>query len=440
MNKPRLTFYGGVGAVTGANFLFETGTKRVLIDCGLLQGLPSAEATNAEPFDYDVTTIDYLFVTHGHIDHIGKIPKLVKDGFKGTIYSTAATKEISKLMLEDMAHITDMNSRETGTLALYDMQDVEKSFSQWETIEYHAPKDFGDFVLEVLDAGHILGSSMYKFTFPSEKSILFTGDTGNTPAPLEHDTDTITGLTYLLIDSVYGDRNHPSPEERDKNFKEIVNKAATQGSTMLIPAFSLERTQVLLFELHNLFKSGAVPRIPVFLDSPLAIKVTEVYEQYFGNLFDFAGLKSTVEVRDSKEIDAHQGAKIILAGSGMSTAGRILAHEMRYLPDPNAILLLVGYQAAGTLGRQLQSGQRTVVIHNQKIPIQAQIMTIDGFSAHKDSDHLVEFVSHTKDTLKQVFVVMGEPKSEIFLAQRLHDELGLKATVPQRGDSVELDI
>jgi metallo-beta-lactamase family protein len=452
--KPILTPYGGVGAVTGANFLFETGTLRVLVDCGLLQGLPDADKTNSEQFDYDPASIDFLFVTHSHIDHIGKIPKLVKEGFRGIIYSTPETKEIAKLMLDDMAHIAESNERDRGTPALYRQQDVLASMLLWQTLQYHEPKKFADFILEVFDAGHILGSAMYKFTFPSGRSILFTGDTGNSPSPLERDTDIVTGLTYLLMDSVYGDRNHEPPEERDRKFKELVKGIVDRKGTLLIPAFSLERTQVLLHALHNIFKSGEVPQAPVFLDSPLAIRVTAIYEKIAklykpevqaeikrdGDIFTFPMLKSTTETRDSKEIENVRGPKIILAGSGMSTAGRVLVHEARYLPDPNATILFAGYQAPGTPGRAIQDGNRTVYIRGEKVPVNATIATIGGFSAHKDSDHLVEFVSHTKDTLKTVFVAMGEPKSEIFLAQRLHDELGVKAVVPQRGDRIELDL
>jgi metallo-beta-lactamase family protein len=459
--KPVLTCYGGVGAVTGANFLLETGTKRVLIDCGLLQGLPSADQTNAEPFDYDPASIDYVFITHSHIDHIGKVPKLVKDGFKGVVYSTEETKELAKLMLEDMAHIADSNFREKGTPPIYTSHDVEVALGLWQPLKYHDPKDFGDFTLEVFDAGHILGSAMYKFIFEPgnlpagrQGSIMFTGDTGNSPSPLERDTDKIVGVDYLLMDSVYGDRNHETPEERDRKFKEIIQGAVKRGGAVVIPTFSLERTQVLLFELHNLFKSGAVPQIPVFLDSPLAIRVTAIYEKISslykpevqaeiksdGDIFNFPKLKATTETRDSKEIINVPGAKIILAGSGMSTAGRVLSHEAIYLPDPNATLLFVGYQAPGTPGRLIQGGAKSVLIKGANVPIRAHIETINGFSAHKDSDHLVEMVSDTKDTLKTVFVCMGEPKSEIFLAQRLHDELGVHAVVPKRGDSFELDL
>jgi metallo-beta-lactamase family protein len=438
--KPALTCYGGVGAVTGANFLLETESLRVLIDCGLLQGLPDADKTNAEKFDYEPSSIDLLFITHAHLDHIDKVPKLVKDGFKGIIYSTEETKEIARLMLEDMVHITESNAVAKATLPLYGMPDVEAAMALWQPLKYHEPKDFKDYMLELYDAGHILGSAMYKFTFPSGRSILFTGDTGNSPAPLEKDTEFVPGLSYLLIDSVYGDRNHEKPEVRDKKFEDIVADTGKRGGTLLIPAFALERTEVILFELKRIFDAGSVKAIPVFLDSPLAIKVLEIYEKKMGHMFDFKSLKETAEVRDSKEILNIQGAKIILAGSGMSTAGRIQIHEAHYLPDPNATLLFAGYQAAGTLGRQIEDGAKSVMIKNVSVPVKARIVTINGYSAHKDSDHLVDFVSHTKDTLKACFVVMGEPKSEIFLAQRLHDELGVKAIVPQRGDRFELDL
>jgi metallo-beta-lactamase family protein len=444
MNKPTLTGFGGVGAVTGANFLLEIGDKRVLVDCGLLQGVPNADSLNAGEFDYDPSTIDYLFITHSHIDHIGKIPKLVKDGFRGVIHSTNETREIAKLMLADMAHIVDEHAREEGKIPLYGLDDVEKSFNLWHDLNYHEPKHFGEgdagFTLELYNAGHILGSAMYKFTRGSGRSILFTGDTGNSPAPLEHDTEPVEGLDYLLIDSVYGDRNHETPEVRDEKFKAIIKEAAENNRTVVIPTFSLERAQVLLYQLRNLFDSGEVREIPVFLDSPLAIRVTNIYERAFGDVFDFPKLRETVMVRESKDIDSVHGAKIILAGSGMSTAGRVQAHEMRYLPDPKAIVLFVGYQAPNTLGRTIQSGEKHVYIKGERIPVRARIESIDGFSAHRDSDHLVEFVSHSKDTLRKVFVVMGEPKSEIYLAQRVHDELGVDAMVPKRGERIELDL
>lgn len=442
--------------MTGANFFLDTGEKNVLIDCGLLQGVPGAEGVNAEQFDYDPSTIDYVFVTHAHIDHIGKIPKLVKDGFRGTVYSTEETREIARLMLEDMAHIADSNARRDGTLPLYGLKEVEKAFGQWKVLEYHQKHDFEGFAVELFDAGHILGSAMYKFIFPSGRSMLFTGDTGNSPSPLLPDTEVVTGIEYMLMDSVYGDRNHESPETRDQKFKEAVLEAVQRGGTLVIPVFSLERTQIILYELNKLFGQGIVPSVPVFLDSPLAIRVTEIYERvsrYYkqsvqaeitrerdGSIFDFPRLKETAQVRDSYEIENVHGPKIVLAGSGMSTAGRVLDHEARYLPDPNATILFIGYQAPGTLGRLIQEGAKKVTIKGVSVESRAHIVTIGGFSAHRDSDHLVEFVSHAKDTLKRVFVTMGEPKAALYLAQRLRDELGVSAVVPKRGEPVELDL
>jgi metallo-beta-lactamase family protein len=439
MSNVSLTCYGGVGAVTGANFLLEIpstslGTsKKCLVDCGLLQGVHEAEKTNAEKFDYDVVSIDYLFITHAHIDHIGKIPKLVKDGFKGIIYSTEGTKELAKLMLEDTAKITEENARATGIEPLYTMAHAAQALTLWQTIEYHAPKDFEGFSLELFDSGHILGSAMYKFSFPGGKSMMFTGDLGNSPSPILPDTERVEGLTYLLMDSVYGDRNHESPEERDAKFKAVIEDVIEHKRTLIVPIFSLERTQVILFEINKLFQSRELKSVPVFLDSPLAIRVTEVYDRLMHRTFEFPKLTETAKFRDSREIDLVPGPKIILAGSGMSTAGRILNHEEKYLPNPNAIILFVGYQAPGTLGRQIQEGAKKVTIHNVQVKVNARVETIGGFSAHKDSDHLVEFVSSTKDTLKKAFVTMGEPQSSIFLAQRLHDELGVESVVPERG-------
>jgi metallo-beta-lactamase family protein len=451
MSDVSLTCFGGVGAVTGANFLLETKSQKILIDCGLLQGLPTADTINAEPFDYDPATINMLFVTHAHIDHIGKVPKLVKDGFRGKIYSTPATKDIAALMLADMVKINPN---------LYGLQDVDQALSLWHTIAYHEVQDFGDFKLELFDAGHILGSAMYTLSFPSSqtgqagKSLMFTGDIGNSPSPLLRPTEKVTGLTYMLMDSVYGDRNHESKEERDEKFISVIQETVEQGRTLLIPVFSLERTQIMLYELNKLFESKQLKPVPVFLDSPLAIRVTEIYERVSkhyndavqsdisggDDVFKFPKLRETAQIRDSREITNISGAKIILAGSGMSTAGRILGHEENFLPDPDATILFVGYQAPGTLGRLISEGSKKVIINEREVEVRAKVVNIDGYSAHADSNSLVEFVSSSAKTLQKVFVAMGEPKASIFLAQRLHNELGVDALVPERGKRYDLDI
>jgi metallo-beta-lactamase family protein len=450
----KLFCYGGVGTVTGANFLLEVNAHKYIIDCGLLQGVKGAEEINLEEFPYEPSEIKALFVTHAHMDHIGRIPKLVKAGFRGEIYSTPETRDIAELMLADACRIMERALREDGSKPLYGQADLELSLKLWKTISYDQKQDFGDFRVRLLDAGHILGSAMWELSFPSGKKILFSGDIGNSPSPLIKPTERVEGLSYLVMDSVYGDRNHEDRATRSEKLKRILIEGIERGGAILIPVFSLERTQVILYELNNLIESKEIPSVPVFLDSPLAIRVTEIYDRISkhynldvqnqikdgDNIFDFPRLKETAAVRDSREIAHVPGPKIILAGSGMSTAGRIVAHEEMYLPDPKTTLLFLGYQAPGTLGRQIEEGLKKVVINDHQIQVRAKIEKIDGYSAHADSDALVNFVSSSAETLKKVFVAMGEPRSSIFLAQRLHDEYALEAIVPEQGKAYELEL
>lgn len=439
MNKSILTCYGGTGSATGANFLLETGGKKILIDCGLFQGV--IERDNLEKFDYDPAAIDYLFVTHAHEDHIGRIPKLVQAGFQGEIYSTQETRDIAELMLPDAAKISQ----------LFGPAEIEKTFSLWKALAYHEVKDFGGFKAKVFNAGHILGSAMYEIR-TKEGSMLFTGDLGNPYSVLLPHNDQGIETNYLLMDSVYGDRKHFDKKERDTMFEKAVKETRERGGTLLIPAFSLERTQAVLYELNELFNSKKVEQYPVFLDSPLAIRVTEVYERVskfykqtlqnelkHDDIFKFPTLRETAEVKDSREIAEVKGPKIIIAGSGMSTAGRITIHEERYLPDPKTTILFVGYQVPGTLGRQIEEGAKEVSIEGRKVSVKADVISIGNFSGHADSDELTEFVSTLKG-LKKVFVAMGEPRSSIFLAQRIRNELNINATVPERGKQYELEM
>ena len=443
-------FWSGVNTVTGANFMLEGQNVRILIDCGMVQGGSDSEKENNKSFPYDPSSIDHLFVTHAHMDHVGRIPKLVKDGFHGKIYSTPETKSLAKLMLANAAGIQESQSKERGAPPIFDKQDVDKSFVFWETIDYHQEKLINQsFSVRVLDAGHILGSSMYEFVCKKEDGksfkIVFTGDVGNSPSILLRDTEPITGTDYLVMESVYGDRNHEPKEFRDRKFKEVVIDSIKNKGTLLIPAFSLERAQTILYELNKLIESAVIPKIPVFLDSPLAIELTTIYESITSlynekvrseiskgdDIFDFPRLKETARSWESRKIFKTPNPKIIIAGSGMSTAGRVLSHEKYVLPDKNSTLLLVGYQAPGTLGREIQSGAKEVMIGDEITKVNAQIITIDGYSAHKDSDHLVEFVGESSSSIKGVFVVMGEPKSARFLAQRLRDDVGVKAVTPE---------
>ena len=396
--------------------------------------------------------MDFLFVTHAHMDHIGRIPKLVAEGFKGKIFSTIVTLEISKLMFEDALRIMEFNKKKYGEDPLYKKEDVDNAFRLWETMDYYKEEDVSKDVNVVLtNSGHILGSSMFEFKI-NDKKILFTGDLGNDASALLKPTDKISDIDYLVIDSVYGDRVHEPIEESRKRFTELILNTIKKNGVVMIPAFSLDRTQEILYLLNNLVESKVIPSIPIYLDSPLGISVTEIYErikknmskealeQIAGgdNIFDFPKLKFTRNVRESKSISRESGSKIVIAGSGMSTGGRILHHEKRYLSDTNNTLLLVGHQAIGTLGRELEEGANMVEIHGDKISVKAHIEKIQGFSAHKDSDGLIDFVSQTEDTIKNVFVVSGEPKSSLVLIQRIRDYLGVKAEYPKIGNKYYL--
>jgi metallo-beta-lactamase family protein len=303
------------------------------------------------------------------------------------------------------------------------------------------------------DAGHILGSTMFEFV-KNGKKIVFTGDLGNSPTPLLPDTEKITDAHYMVMESVYGDRNHEPKTQRRAKLKRVITDTIKRGGTIVIPAFSLERTQVILYELNNLIEEKEIPEIPVFLDSPLAIKVTSVYKSFTqsfnstvqkeqaegDNIFEFPGLKFVHSADESKSISRHVGSKIIIAGSGMSTGGRVIQHERGYLNDPQSTILMVGYQVAGSLGRELQDGAKSVRIEGQNIAVKAKIETILGYSSHKDSDNLIEFVENTSKTLKCVWIAMGETKSSLFLTQRLRDYLGVNAVYPKVGETVTLDM
>lgn len=449
----KLTFCSGVGTVTGADFLLESAAgSKILIDCGLVQGERVAEEFNRQPFPFDPASIHALVITHAHLDHVGRIPKLVKDGFKGTIYSTPQTRDLAELVLNDAVGILANEARQEGKVPLYGAEDVAKVFPLWRTIEYHTESKIADGISIFLkDAGHILGSSMVEVSVDSVKA-LFTGDLGNSPAPLLRDTEAVGDVDYLIMESVYGDRNHEPREERLAELERIVNETLHRGGTLVIPAFSIDRTQVLLYELNNLVEQKKIPSVPVFVDSPMAIRATDIYksnEDLFNDavrgqisrgddIFSFPKLEYTMSRTESQGIDGMKGAKIILAGSGMSVGGRVISHEEHFLSDPQSTILLVGYQSVGSLGRELANGAKKVRISKKHIKVKARIETLYGYSAHKDGDHLVEFVTTASKPLKQVFVVMGEPGASMHLAQRLNGEVGAKAMVPELGKIYEI--
>lgn len=453
MPRPHITFETGVGTVTGSNFLVETKRgEKFLVDCGMMQGSKVALDVNYEKFAYGPASIHAVLVTHAHLDHIGRIPKLVKEGFTGVIYSTPETRALAELVLTDAVGIISQEARQNDREPMYDLDDVQKVFPMWKTAPYHKtvnPIDGVSFLFK--DAGHILGSSMIEVDVDGTK-ILFSGDLGNSPAPILADTEPIGDVEYLVLESTYGDRNHESREERTEKLRRVILDTVHKGGTLIIPSFSVDRTQVMLYELNNMVEKKQIPSVPIFVDSPMAIKATDIYKsstQLFNprvqeeirrgdDIFSFPKLEFAVTQGESRHIESIDGPKIILAGSGMSVGGRVISHEERYLPDPKNTLLLVGYQSVGSIGRELAEGAKKVTIHGRTIKVKARVDTLYGYSAHKDSDHLVEFITTATSKLKKVFVTHGELGSSMHLAQRLHGEFGLDAVVPERGEGFEL--
>ncbi len=476
----RLKFCGGVGTTTGANFLL-TGMRQdssknpagehsrffqMLVDCGIEQGSRESADFNRSDFLYDPKTVDVLLVTHAHTDHIGRIPKLVHDGFSGVIYSTEETKKIAAVMFDDALKLMMQESAREGKPVMYTAEDVSRAFSHWKSIGYHENFELHPgYSVYLKDAGHVLGSTMYELTAedkrsradgagdqPYKRKIVFTGDLGNTPSPLLRDTESITDADYLLMESVYGDRNHEDRGMRSAKLQDAIIENHKRGGVLVMPVFALEKTQELLYEIHELIKSHKVPHTPVYLDSPMAIKLTEIYNHMSQNfnphalaearheqILSFPGLRISESSEDSRAIAHMPSPKIIMAGSGMSNGGRILHHELQFLGDPNNTILFTGYQAVGTIGRLIRDGATEVNVHGERLRVRAHMRSIDGYSSHKDSEHLVEFVSHTADTVRKVFVCMGETKSALFLVQRLRDYLGVDARHPDAGDEVVLD-
>lgn len=454
-----LYFHGGAGGVTGSNFLLRSNPEQgrgttILVDCGLFQGKHSCEEENWKPFSYNPIDISYLIVTHAHIDHIGRIPKLVHEGFRGRIIGTEATKALAEPMLLDSVELLESEANRHGHEPLYGAADVAAAMEYWEGVPYHKTLDLNDgFTLELYDAGHILGSALIRIS-RAGKAIVFTGDLGGGNSPLLAPVEYPGGATYLVMESVYGDTVRTKDENRREQLEDIIEDTVARGGTLLIPAFSTERTQDLLFEIRALMIEKRIPSIPVFLDSPLAHKITAAfvaYPEYFApalrervkkdeQIFSFPQMQYTESVGASRDIWKTTGPKIILAGSGMSNGGRVVHHEKMLLPDKKSTLLIVGYQAAGSIGRRLLEGASEVTVFREKIPVRAKISSLYGYSAHMDGEELVEFVNTIAPSLKEVYVVMGEPHAAAILTQRIRDYLGVKATAPEAGEQVVLDL
>jgi len=450
----KVTFFGAAHQVTGSCHLIETKTKRILFDCGMFQGGNYNEGRNADAFPFDPSELDAVFVSHAHADHSGRVPKLIRDGYAGAVYMTKGTRELAKIIWDDSLSIMRYDNEKFQRPILFDEHDIDEAYGCCDGVDYHQKIDLGDGVTALFkDAGHIFGSSFIEL-HADGKTLAYSGDLGNKNAPIVRPTEMLGEIDVLLIESTYGDRLHEPEGHRKQLLLDIVKKGIANGGVIMMPAFSIERTQEILYDLDQLKEHDkTLPNLPIYLDSPMAIKAGKVYKEFpeyydeeaaqqykMGDDFlHFDGLEVTPSREDSKRINHSPNPKMIIAGAGMMNGGRILHHAKRYLPDPASLLVLVGYQAQGTLGRRLYEGAEEVEIHGDRIPVRATVTAIGALSAHADQDKLVDWVRSAKKTPAKVYCVHGEPHASTELAHRLKKEIsGLEAFVPEEGETVEI--
>ncbi len=465
----KLMFLGAAQNVTGSRFLLQANGTRLLVDCGLYQER-HLKARNWEPFPVAANSIDAVLLTHAHLDHCGLLPKLVKEGFKGKIYCTAATSEIARIILLDSAKLHEEDAeykrkrhKREGRkgpfpdIPLYTIADAEACFPHFSPVEYKQSIMIGEDVKATFyDAGHVLGSSIIKVKVNRDgqyRSVVFSGDIGRPDRPIVHDPTSCEEADYLLIESTYGDRIHQGPEDTKKTIAEIINSTKEAGGNIIVPSFALERSQEVLYYINELLLEGAIPHIMVFLDSPMAASITKVFQQH-SELFDkemtellrrhkspfeFPGLNVVETTEQSKAINLIKGTVMVIAGSGMCTGGRIKHHLVNNITRPENTVMFVGYQANGTLGRRIVNGEKQVRILGQNYPVKARVVQVNGFSAHADKEELFKWLTALKKPPRRLFVVHGEPQSAQHFADYVGQKTGWKVSVPAYQEEITLD-
>lgn len=443
--------------VTGANYLLETSGVKILVDCGLFQGDRKMDKKNEEPFPYSPKEIDFVLISHAHLDHIGRLPMLIENGFNGQILATRPTRDFARLMLEDSQNLLRDKAVRAGVIPLMNGQRIEKIIKMFKPVEYDESIKLNERISVCFrEAGHVLGSASIEIIV-NKKKVVFSGDLGSSQMSILRKSAIIKQADYVIMESTYGDRFHGDAQSCKDMVENIVEETIAQDGVLLIPSFALERTQQLLYHFNELVENHRIPQTPIFVDSPLAIKLTDIYKQYpeyydeetdlliksGDDIFKFPGLKFTLTTKESKEINNIAPPKIIIAGSGMSQGGRIIHHEARYLSDPKNTLLIVTYQAKGTLGRKILEGVEKIEILDQIISVKARIEHINGYSSHADQKDLVNWLSNMVKfnplrRPKKVFVCQGEEEPAQTLTQYIKDNLGLSAQIPKMGQVVEL--
>jgi metallo-beta-lactamase family protein len=456
-----LHFLGAAGTVTGSRFLLEHNGKKVLVDCGLFQGRKEIRKRNWEPWPSEPRGWDAIVLTHAHIDHTGGLPRAVKDGFRGPIYSTSGTRELSALLLPDSARIQEEEARYANkekyskhhpALPLYSEEDARAALRQFESFGYGRRREILPGIwLEFARAGHILGSAITIFDLADSKQrVVFTGDLGRYAAPILKDPEKVDHATTLIAESTYGDRTHGDARPVDK-LAEAVNATVKRGGVLVIPAFSVGRTQEVLYFLRNLEEAGRIPELDVFVDSPMACDATPIYLEHqdehdleMQEIVDRGqsplATRRTRFVRsanESKRLNMFKGPGVIISASGMATGGRILHHLKQRLPDPKNTILFVGYQSEGTRGRRMLDGEETIRIHGQQIPVRAELVQLSGFSAHADWTEMLRWMEGFQAPPKQTLLVHGETSALAALKARIEAK-GWPTYIPQHLEKVTL--
>ncbi|QIL77905.1 MBL fold metallo-hydrolase [Hymenobacter sp. HDW8] len=457
-----LTFLGAAQCVTGSKYLLtlDQGRQRrqLMIDCGLFQGLKELRLRNREPLPLPVPDLEAVVLTHAHIDHSGYLPKLVRDGFRGAIFCTDATADLLEIMLLDSAKLQEEEaayanakgySKHHPAEPLYTIADARQVLTLLRSVPYDTPVQVTDQVHVVFrDAGHILGSAIAELTVKGSqqsKKLVFSGDLGRYDNPVLYDPTPIETADVLLVESTYGDRD-TRIQDPEQELVRLVNEALAHGGVLLIAAFAVGRTQTLLYYLKKLRQEGRIPKVPVYVDSPMGIRVTSLFQHHTAahrlgesNPFYFENLTFVSEQQQSKALNQLAGPAIIISSSGMLTGGRIIHHLYHRLPRPQDTLLLVGYQAEGTRGRDLQDGAQQIKMFGEVVPVHCHVSELDGFSAHADRSELLRWLSNFKKPPKRTFVVHGEPEAATKLAQTLHHDLGWPSViVPEYRESAKL--
>ena len=473
----KITFLGATKMVTGSNFLVEAAGKKFLVDCGMYQGGDRDEMQNHEPFAYDVNEIDFMLLTHAHIDHSGRIPKLYKEGYRNPVITTKATRDLCSIMLPDSGHIQEQEiewrNRKRKREGKEPLPPLYTAQDGIDTMEIFKPVNYDEIIeidpniyVRFNDAGHMLGSAIIEIWVKEdgkETKAVFTGDLGNNDIPLLSSPTMIETADYLVMESTYGGRLHMRNDDKANLFLNIVSETLDKGGTVVIPSFAVGRTQEILYELNNLkdtqegedFKKkyATLMKAPVYVDSPLAISATEIFKEN-ANLFDeetqaviesgdnpleFPGLQFTRTADESKALNEKNESSIIISASGMCEVGRIKHHLKHHLWDPNSTILFVGYQAPGTLGRRIVDGEKRVKIFGEEIAVNARIEYIEGYSGHADQEWLMNFVYSFITKPKHIFLVHGEPTGQEILKSKIVDEIGLPVTIPEYGQTYTLD-